>query len=649
VKKAPWVSVLMPVRNGGVYLLPAVRSILAQTLQDLELVVVDDGSTDGVTQTLARLRDPRLRVLKNPGKGLVAALNFGVSQARGRYLARMDSDDLAEPQRLEQQASWLEAHPDCALVASRVQPMDADGDPLPAWPQDAATLAPGAIRAALAKSNCLAHPSVMLPIELLRRHPYDPQAEHFEDYALWLRLAGEGLRMDKLPAMLLRYRMHAGSVSSVQNPSAQAGRLKDLKAKALLLRGVRRPSAFHARVAGWATLQALELAARALARETLPIFQQALIRLGRICAQAWARPAPRVVAMFPYCHVGGAEKVHVDVCEALADLRPLIQIHYPSADTSNQAAFQRCGPTVFYGHLLRAKIPKYFLLGWWAERINQQKPVAVIGSNTDFFYKLLPLLAPHVRKVDLLHAFGGGIEAYTLPYAHLLDARVVITPRVKAKLKGQYRRSGHEPGQMPDHVIIRNKVALPENWSRSARIGRGLRVLYVGRGSLEKRPHLLGRIAQGCRELGVEATFVLAGPGIAPWLTEAQRALVSCPGMLSGQALWQQYAQSDILLMTSSTEGFPVAVQEAMLCGLIPVLTAVGGIPGELSHMKNAWLLPAGDDDAVVAAGVQALARLAKAPALQQRLAKGAEAFAKRHYLGQGFRAAWRKVLLVQA
>ena len=89
-------------RDGGVYLADAVASILGQSFADLELLVIDDGSRDGAVAALAPLavRDPRLRLLENPGAGLVAALNYGLAQARAALVARMDADDVARPERL---------------------------------------------------------------------------------------------------------------------------------------------------------------------------------------------------------------------------------------------------------------------------------------------------------------------------------------------------------------------------------------------------------------------------------------------------------------------------------------------------------------------------------------------------------------------
>ena len=112
---APLVSVLMPVRNDARTLPECLTDLAAQTLRDWELVVVDDGSTDDSPALLKSWadRDARLRIFTTPPQGIVPALNTGLAECRGRFIARMDADDRMRPERLERQAAFCEQHPDC--------------------------------------------------------------------------------------------------------------------------------------------------------------------------------------------------------------------------------------------------------------------------------------------------------------------------------------------------------------------------------------------------------------------------------------------------------------------------------------------------------------------------------------------------------
>src|SRR5687767_9206093 len=112
----PAVSIVLPVYDAVAYVAEAVRSILAQTFGDFELILVNDGSTDGSRDVLAGFKDYRIRILDQQNLGLVAALNRGIREARGEWIARMDADDVSLPGRLEAQITHLRRHPEIGLL-----------------------------------------------------------------------------------------------------------------------------------------------------------------------------------------------------------------------------------------------------------------------------------------------------------------------------------------------------------------------------------------------------------------------------------------------------------------------------------------------------------------------------------------------------
>ena len=122
----------MPVYNCEGYLAEAVRSVLSQTLRDFEFLIVDDGSTDHSLPVLRDFaaKDARIRLVSRPNTGITPALNEMIGLARGRYLARMDADDISMPDRFAKQVEYLEAHPECVIVGSRVMLMDPYGSPV---------------------------------------------------------------------------------------------------------------------------------------------------------------------------------------------------------------------------------------------------------------------------------------------------------------------------------------------------------------------------------------------------------------------------------------------------------------------------------------------------------------------------------------
>src|SRR3984957_4448784 len=119
MKPIPDVSVVLSVRNGGSDLPKAIDSILTQTFTNFELIAINNGSTDGTRSYLDNIADPRVRVFHQADAGLAAALNRGISLAQGRYVARQDHDDLADPSRIAKQVAFFDTHPDHALIGTR--------------------------------------------------------------------------------------------------------------------------------------------------------------------------------------------------------------------------------------------------------------------------------------------------------------------------------------------------------------------------------------------------------------------------------------------------------------------------------------------------------------------------------------------------
>lgn len=207
----PSVSILLPVRNGEPHLGAALDSLLRQTLSSWELVAVDDHSTDATPAILAGYarRDPRIRVITPEGHGLVAALATGLAACRAPLVARMDSDDISHPRRLELQERHLAQHPEVGLVACGFrhfprQQLRIGMLSYETWQNSLVTHE--LISRDLFVESPFVHPSVLFRIEeVLRAGGYrDPGWT--EDYDLWLRMAANGTRFARLPEPLFFWR-----------------------------------------------------------------------------------------------------------------------------------------------------------------------------------------------------------------------------------------------------------------------------------------------------------------------------------------------------------------------------------------------------------------------------------------------------------
>ncbi len=188
MREEPKITVLMSVYNAESYLQLAAQSILDQTFHDFEFLIIDDGSTDGSVQALHELSDERVRVIRNPQNfGLTKSLNIGIREAKGRYIARLDADDIASPERLSKQAVLLDNNPTVGMVTSWRQLINANGEVINTenvnyTPEDYFYL--------LHFRNCIIHSSVMFRRELvLTAGGYDEKYLKAQDFELWNRLS----------------------------------------------------------------------------------------------------------------------------------------------------------------------------------------------------------------------------------------------------------------------------------------------------------------------------------------------------------------------------------------------------------------------------------------------------------------------------
>jgi glycosyltransferase involved in cell wall biosynthesis len=226
------VTVIMPVYNAAAYIYEAIESILQQSFTDFELLIINDGSTDDSMQIVESFRSPKIRVLHNlTNKGLVFTRNRGIEEAKGEYLAWLDADDYALPQRLEIQVNFMENHKNIALLGSYTDYIYANGEvfytampktkteELPIW---------------LLFQNCFPQSSVMIrknalylseisPINLRYREEFPPA----EDYDLWVQLAYYQ-QVANLPKVLVRHRKHDENTSRKMSVEQENNILKIL-------------------------------------------------------------------------------------------------------------------------------------------------------------------------------------------------------------------------------------------------------------------------------------------------------------------------------------------------------------------------------------------------------------------------------------
>lgn len=213
ISKTPLVSVVMSTYNNAPFLPQAIESILAQTWKNLEFIIINDASTDNTKTVLEQYTDNRIRRLDNKQNcGLAGSLNIGLAEAKGHYIARMDSDDIAFPDRLEKQVAFLEKNPDIDILGTQRLLINEAGDRL-----KTVNRAPiehnRIVWSLLVDGKGLIHPTVLFRASIiLDRGAYNPKYTASQDLDLWLRNITYA-RFSNLDEPLLYYRVHSTSKS----------------------------------------------------------------------------------------------------------------------------------------------------------------------------------------------------------------------------------------------------------------------------------------------------------------------------------------------------------------------------------------------------------------------------------------------------
>lgn len=208
----PKVSVILPAYNAAAHLDKAIDSILAQSFSNFELIIINDGSTDGTAKLLTEYQDPRIKIITQENLGLPTALNRGLAIAKGIYIARQDADDISLPTRLEKQVQFLDQNEDHGLVGTWSEILTPDGS---SERQHMHPTSNGHIQVQLLINNQFVHSSVMIRASCLKNTgPYSEDPNHFppEDYDLWLKVAQHTL-LANLPEVLLQYLEVPNSIS----------------------------------------------------------------------------------------------------------------------------------------------------------------------------------------------------------------------------------------------------------------------------------------------------------------------------------------------------------------------------------------------------------------------------------------------------
>lgn len=591
------ISVLMPVYNAESYLREAIDSILAQTFDDFELIIIDDGSTDQSVLIVNSYDDRRVKLFtKVANEGIVETLNKGISLCSGEYIARMDADDVSLPRRLELQQQYLDMHPDVAMVAVKAAFINHLGVESGSWPQDRSTTSYEQIRRLLPKTNCIVHPSVMIRGTIARTYRYSKNQRTTEDYDLWLRLAADNHKIEKIDEILIKYRVHKDSITSKSNSGV--GHYKEVMARFKFLitavKNIRQLTAFHFAVLCNMVVDFFGITRNYAKVLFLAAAREVFISLGKPFGAIYQKYSflhheVLLFVSFSPNQIGGAERVHTDLISCNLHRSPWAIL----ANEWNQESIRPAADVAYkfsnISSLLRNPFTKNLAIGFFAGYLNRSKSVA-FGGNCEFYYWLVPYLDPEILCVDFIHGFGCLIEIISIPHIPRINRRIVIAEELRHDLAMLYSEYGIAARYLERICMVNYGVEVPQAFQRNE-VKPELCVIYVGRGTIEKRVHLVGRIARLLAERNVTANVTLIGNVRDSVAAEDREYCTFCGPIDDRAKLDDFYKKADILVITSSTEGLSLVRMEAMARGVVPVVVDVGPLPGHIQHGVTGFLV----------------------------------------------------------
>jgi glycosyltransferase involved in cell wall biosynthesis len=631
----PLVTVLLATHDDARYLPAAVESVLGQTLEDLELLVIDDASTDSTPELLEAVKDPRLRVLRNEvRRGLAFSLNRGLDLAEGRYVARLDADDVALPERLERQLGQLR-ETGVAALGTAVRDIDEAGRTGRLHQMPVGTRA---VRWHALFSSPFFHPTVLVDRELLDRHHlrYDRSFHESEDYDLWTRLLATGAEGGNVPDPLVLKRVHPDQASlrrsGLQRSFQRNVALREIArispavdgelAWSFGINASRRIDAARAyrqllhafeRLYG-ADEEVRTAAARRLARGR-SVGAAARVAIGRGRHTEGARGTPRVSVVSPeptpyraplFDRI--AERLDLTVIYAAATVADRTW----SVTPNHHSVFLRGIEVPTARRLLHHAYP---ITPGVVRALRRARPDVVVVSGWSTFAAQAAVAwcrrkgIPYVLLVEShdlgpRRAWRRAVKGAAVPRVLRGAAGVLVVGTLA-------RESVVARGADPERVRVFANTIDVDGWSdrvaalRKDRDDGDVVVLSVGRLAPEKGFDTLVRAVAAAGDSRLR--IVVAGEGPEREHLAALAAELEVPlalrGDLPSDALAAEYASADVFALLSRREPWGVVVNEGAASALPLVLSdQVGAAYDLLRDGENGFLVPAGDVEATARA-----------------------------------------------
>ena len=357
-----------------------------------------------------------------------------------------------------------------------------------------------------------------------------------------------------------------------------------------------------------------------------------------------------LIFILPYYHLGGAERVHLNIVKSFPDKKVIVLFTHLSSTERYLKSFKEVAQIVELNSIINKK-NKYvtrILFKSIAQAINNSETVqTVLGSNTLYFYEILPYLKKNA--VDLIHAFAPEDDRKLVfsNAADLLMHRIVITNQGKECLTDIYRKNNVNPIYLDRIKLIPNAVSGSRESRRTLDSSKGIcTVGFIGRWSDEKRPELFLELARSFQNKA-SIQFVIAGSGMNEHRKKIQDAGIDYKGQINDEEEMNKlYNSLQMICITSIYEGFPMVVMEAMMHGVIPICTNVGGISEHIIDGQNGILIDNVNENQIASEMAHAIVKVKNDLNLQRFLESNAKNYAHDDFGMDQFQEAYRKLLL---
>ncbi len=571
----PLASIIIPCYNYGKFLPEALQSALDQTLPPVEIIVVNDGSTDAHTlEVLAGIDHPRVRVLHQENKKLPEARNAGIREARGQFICCLDADDRLDPTYLEK-----------CILTMYTRGLEICGSWFREFGDSGETVSPDErdfTYGKFLKKNRMPCAAVFRRALWERIGPYRKDLTvGYEDWEFWTRAAASGARAGIVPEPLFFYRKHGRSM-------IDAAREADATLSAAI------------RASHGAFFRARSFFTRNLRLNT-PVPQPRSLP----CA---ASVRPRVMLFMGLAGIGGAERVLSLVAQELsrAEFDFTLVTTEDAGPRGGDAKewFRKASPSIFD---LRRCCPEKHRKAFAVNLVATERPTIIWLAGCVLAYEILPEIfkvCPDAFVVDILFNDVGHVanHAKYLPYINAtLTESAILRNRLAERGEAVNRIHVVPNGVDVDHF----SVAEAEGSRPLRKAEDRFLVGFIGRFSEEKGPDVFVDIAAAVARRSPEVTFLMAGDGPMGELVRGKVAehklgeRLRLPGFVDARDF---YRSCDLVILSSRLDGRPNSIMESMACGVPVIAAQVGGVPEIIEDGLSGLLCPAGDVEAFASA-----------------------------------------------